>query len=160
MTVNAFPVDRVHAPAAVVWGVPDAPSGYGGFWEMTVERVEPAGPAAVGQRFFAWTLCRRLRADVEILEVDAVQHAIRFHTTLPFGLVGANRILCSPIDADNCTLRYGCDFSFPPGWRRRLLNRFGGRVHASVADSLPHLKRAAELRARQAETGDANDGRA
>ena len=69
--------------------------------------AEPDGPAAVGQRLFAWTLCRRLRIDGEILEVDAVRHAIRFHTAFPFGLVGDNRIACSPIDAGSCMLRYG-----------------------------------------------------
>ena len=39
-----------------------------------------------------------------------------------------------------------------------MLNRMPGRVHNSVADSLQRLKRAAELRARQAEIGKASDG--
>jgi hypothetical protein len=42
-----------------------------------------------------------------ILEVDPVRHAIRFHTALPFALIGDNRIACSPIDAGSCMLRYG-----------------------------------------------------
>ena len=92
MAVNVCSADRVQAPVEVVWDLLMHPAGYGGFWEMTVERVEPEGPAAVGQGFFAWTLCRRLRIDGEILEVDAVRHTIRFHTTLPFGLVADNRI--------------------------------------------------------------------
>jgi hypothetical protein len=41
-----------------------------------------------------------------------------------------------------------------------LLNRLPGRVHDSVADSLQRLKRAAEVRARQAEIGKADDGAA
>jgi hypothetical protein len=36
----------------------------------------------------------------------------------------------------------------------------GARFHASVADSLQRLKRAAEERARQAETENADDGAA
>ena len=107
MAVNVCPADRVEAPVEVVWELLMNPAGYGGFWEMTVERVEPEGLAAAGQRFFAWTLCRRLRVDGQILEVDAVRHTIRFHTTLPFGLVADNRIECSPIDAGSCMLRYG-----------------------------------------------------
>jgi hypothetical protein len=107
MAVNVCPADRVEAPVEVVWELLMHPAEYGGFWDMTVERVEPEGPAAVGQRFFAWTLCRRLRIDGEILEVDPMQHSIRFLTTLPFGLVGDNRIACSPIDAGSCMLRYG-----------------------------------------------------
>ena len=108
LAVNVCPADRVQAPVEVVWELLLMhPAGYGGFWDMKVERVEPEGPAAVGQRFFAWTLCRRLRIYGEILEVDAARHAIRFHTTLPFGLAGDNRISCSPIDAGSCMLRYG-----------------------------------------------------
>jgi hypothetical protein len=38
-----------------------------------------------------------------------------------------------------------------------LLTRLGGRAHDSVADSLQRLKRAAEVRARQAENGKADD---
>ena len=41
-----------------------------------------------------------------------------------------------------------------------MLNRVPGRVHASVMDSLQRLKRAAEVRARQAEIGKADDGAA
>src|SRR5580693_6995516 len=85
MAVNVCPADRVEAPVEVVWDLLMDPAGYGGFWEMTVERVEPEGPAAVGQRFFAFLLCRRLRIDGEILEVDALRRAIRFHSTMPFG---------------------------------------------------------------------------
>ena len=107
MAVSVCPADRVQASVDVVWELLMHPAEYGGFWDMTIERVEPEGPAAVGQRFFAWTLCRRLRVDGEILEVDPVQHAIRFRTTLPFGLVGDNRIACSPIDAGSCMVRYG-----------------------------------------------------
>jgi hypothetical protein len=106
MTVNVCPADRVQAPVEIVWELLMHPAGYGGFWQMTVDRVEPEGPAAVGQRFFA-TLCPGMRLDGEVLEVDAVRHAIRFHTTMPFGLIGDNRITCSPIDGSSCMLRYG-----------------------------------------------------
>ena len=41
-----------------------------------------------------------------------------------------------------------------------MLNRLGGRAHDSVADSLQRLKRAAEVQARQAEIGKADDGAA
>ena len=106
MAVNVCPSDRVQAPVEIVWDLLMHPAGYGGFWQVTVDRVEPEWPAAVGQRFFASMLCRRLRIDGEILEVDAARHSIRFHTTMPFGLIGDNRIACSPIDASSCMLRY------------------------------------------------------
>jgi hypothetical protein len=107
MSVNVCPADRVQAPVEIVWDLLMHPTEYGQFWDMTVERVEPEGPASVGQRIFASLLCRRLRIDGEVLEVDPVRHAIRFRMTLPFGLVGDNRISCSPIDAGSCMLRYG-----------------------------------------------------
>ena len=106
MAVNVCPADRVQAPVEVVWELLMHPAGYGGFWAMTVERVVPKGPASVGQQIFASLLCRRFRIYGEILEVDEVRHAIRFQSTLPFGLVGDNRIACSPIDAGSCMLRY------------------------------------------------------
>ena len=85
------------------------PAGYGRFLDLTVERVEPDGPAAAGQKFAGWTraLCRRWRIDGEVLEVDAERHHVRFRTSLPLGLVGDNRIVCTPIDDRSCTLRFG-----------------------------------------------------
>jgi hypothetical protein len=107
MAVSVCPADRVQAPVEVVWELLMHPAGYGDFWEMTVERVEPEGPATVGQRFFASLLWRRLRIEGVILEVDAVRHAIRFRSTMPGGMVGDNRIACTPIDAGSCLLSYG-----------------------------------------------------
>ena len=48
MAVSVCPADRVEAPVAVVWGLLMDPAGYGGFLDLTVERVEPAGPAVAG----------------------------------------------------------------------------------------------------------------
>ena len=49
----------------------------------------------------------RWRIDGEVLEVDTKRHQIRFLTSLPFGIVGDNRILCTPLDDRSCTLRFG-----------------------------------------------------
>jgi hypothetical protein len=109
MAVNVCPAEQVQAPAEVVWGLLMHPNGYGRFWDLTIERVEPDGPAAVGQKFVGWTkeLCRRWHVDGEVLEVDAEGRQIRFRTALPLGLVGDNRISCLPIDAATCILRFG-----------------------------------------------------
>ena len=110
MAVSVCPADQVHAPVEIVWELLVRPEGYGRFWDLTVERVEPAGPAVVGQKFFGWTrraLGWRWRIDGEILEVDAERHAIRFHTSLPLGIIADNRIVCTPIDGRSCTLRFG-----------------------------------------------------
>ena len=109
MAVNVCPADRVQAPVELVWELLMHPAGYGRFLDLTVERVEPAGPAVARQRFAGWTraLCRRWRVDAEVVEVDAERHQIRFRTALPLGIVGDNRIACTPIDAGSCTLRFG-----------------------------------------------------
>jgi uncharacterized protein YndB with AHSA1/START domain len=109
MTLNVCPADTVDAPLERVWELLMHPAGYGRFWDLTVERVEPEGPAAVGQRFAGWSraLCRRWRVEAEILEVDPKDHHILFRMTLPLGLVSLNRIACVPIDEHHCTVRYG-----------------------------------------------------
>jgi hypothetical protein len=107
MGVNVCPTDRVQAPAEVVWELLMNPAGYGGFWQMKIDRVEPEGPAAVGQRVSAWLLRPWLRIEGEIMEVDAARHAIRFHMRMPFGMVGDERISCTPIDVGSCMLSYG-----------------------------------------------------
>lgn len=107
MVVSVCPADRVHAPVEVVWELLMWPAGYGRVWELTVERVEPAGFAAAGQKFAGWILFRRLRIEGEVLEVDAQRHEIRLRTSFPLGIVGDNRIACTPIDAGSCMLRYG-----------------------------------------------------
>src|ERR1700681_2948039 len=55
MAVNVCPADRVQASVELVWELLMQPAGYGRFWDLTVERVEPEGPAAAGQKFAGWT---------------------------------------------------------------------------------------------------------
>jgi uncharacterized protein YndB with AHSA1/START domain len=109
MTLSVCPADRVEAPVELVWQLLMHPAGYGGFWDLTVDRVEPEGPAAAGQRFVGWTraLCRRWRIDGEVLEVDAERRQIRFRTAFPLGIVGDNRIACTSIDGGSCMIRFG-----------------------------------------------------
>jgi hypothetical protein len=109
MALNVCPGDTVHAPIERVWELLMQPAEYGRFWDLMVERVEPEGPAAVGQRLVGWSraLCRRWRVALDIQEVDAERHHILFRTALPFGVVGSNRIACTPIDGRSCMVRYG-----------------------------------------------------
>jgi hypothetical protein len=109
MTLNVCPADTVRAPVERVWELLIQPAGYGRFWDMTIERVEPAGPARLGQKFVGRTtaLCRRWRLDGEIQEVDAQRHQILFRLALPLGLISSNRIMCARIDDQSCTVRYG-----------------------------------------------------
>src|SRR5262249_53955555 len=109
MTLNVCPADIVHAPVERVWELLMQPAGYGRFWDFTVERVEPASPAVVGQKLVGWSraFARRWPIEGEIQEVDAQRHQILFRMSLPFGVVGNNRIGCTPIDEQSCMLRFG-----------------------------------------------------
>jgi hypothetical protein len=109
MTLNVCPADTVQAPVDQVWDLLMEPTGYGRFWDLTVERVEPEGFARVGQKIIGWTkaLGKRWRIVGDIHEVDPVRHHILFRMSLPLGLVSDNRIMCAPIDARSCSLRYG-----------------------------------------------------
>jgi hypothetical protein len=108
--LNACPFDTVQAPVERVWELLMHPAGYGRFWDWKVERVEPEGPATVGQKIFGWTprvLLWRWRLDGVIQEVDTERHEILFRVSLPWGLRSSNLITCSRIDDRRCTLRYG-----------------------------------------------------
>lgn len=109
MSLNVCPADMVSAPVERVWELLMQPAGYGRFWDFTVERVEPAGRAVVGQTFIGWSraLGRRWRIDGEIQEVDAERHHILFRTSLPFGVVGYNRLMCLQLDEQHCLVRFG-----------------------------------------------------
>ena len=109
MSLNVCPADTVHASVDRVWELLMYPAGYGRFWDLTVERVEPEGLAVVGQTFVGWSraLGRRWRIDGEIQEVDAERHHILFRMSYPFGVVGNNRLMCIRTGEQSCMLRFG-----------------------------------------------------
>jgi hypothetical protein len=109
MAVNVCPADTVQAPARVVWELLMRPAEYGRFWDVSIERVEPEGPAAPGQRFLGSSraLGRRWRVEGEVREVDHSRRQILFRMILPLGLVSDNHVMCTPIDERSCMLRYG-----------------------------------------------------
>ena len=101
MTLNVCPADTVSAPVERVWALLTEPADYGRFFDLTVERVD--GPKIVGStRAFG----KRWQIEGEIEDVDAARHQIRFRMSLPFGVIGINRIGCQPIDAGRCLVRF------------------------------------------------------
>ena len=108
MTLNVCPADTVSAPVERVWGLLMRPADYGRFFDLNVERVEPAGLAKPGQRIAGWTreLGKRWNIEGEIEDVNTERHQLRFRMSLPFGVIGINRIGAQAIDATHCLLRF------------------------------------------------------
>ena len=71
-TYAACPTEIVEAPIEVVWKLLTNFSGWGGFYDVRVNRVEPPGPAVVGQRMFGESGPRglHLRVSFEFTRID------------------------------------------------------------------------------------------
>jgi hypothetical protein len=142
------PTDVVEAPAELVWGLlTDDPAGWGGFFDLRIARVEPPGRAQAGQRIIGESGPAFLHLAVlfAFTRVDADELRLGFEGLLPLGLRVREDLRITRIDLARCRVSYGCDFSFPCGWRGRLLKGLLARALVSgPADSLARLKRAAE----------------
>lgn len=109
MTLKVCPADTVQAPLERVWALLMDPAGYGSFWDLTLERVEPEGLAVVGQTLVGWSRAfgRRWHIEGQIEEVDPARHHIQFRMSLPFGVVSRNRLMCTPTGEQTCLVRFG-----------------------------------------------------
>ncbi|HTX50381.1 MAG TPA: SRPBCC family protein [Caulobacteraceae bacterium] len=141
------PTDVVEAPVDVVWGLLAEPAGWGDFFDLRVREVDPPGRAHPGQRLHAesgpWFL--HLKIGVEFTLIDPTQHRLGAKVVMPLGIVVTEDMRCTPIDADRCRVTYGCDFSFPAGWRGSIVQLALRReVRVGPAESLARLKAAAE----------------
>jgi hypothetical protein len=149
MRYASCPTAIIEVPVDRVWTLLTAPAGWGDVFDMRLIRVDPPGPAAVGQVIRGETGLEilHLRLAFRMLAVDEAQHCLRMSVDLPFGLVVDEEIRCTPLDRRRCRVAYRCNFDFPRGWRgaalRALLAR---RLDSGPADSLSRLKSAAEKR--------------
>jgi hypothetical protein len=148
MTDVSCPTDIVNAPLAVVWALLTDPAGWANFFDIRIIRIDPPGPAAVGQRIYAESGPRYLHLGVtlEYTDIDAARRAIGLNVQLPLRITVREDLTCSFVTETQCRVSYRCDFGFPLGWRgaiaRMILRR--GMV-SGPADSLSRLKHAAEV---------------
>ncbi len=156
MGLTVCPAAVVAAPVEVVWGNLVQ-------WErwpkwrndVQVERIEPEGPATVGQTiyFAGKVLGRTLHFSFKVEEVNPERYQLGLHGFLLLGLQGKAHISCTPIDATTCRVQYVETAIFPPGWWGWFLETFGAKtIAASSDDSLQRLKRASERQYQQAQT--------
>lgn len=109
MGLTVCPVAVVAAPVEVVWSNLVEWERYSEWADVQVERMEPEGPATVGQtiKFFGKALGRTWHFTFEIEEVDPERHQLGLHAFFPFGLQEIPHIACYPIDATTCRVQYG-----------------------------------------------------
>jgi hypothetical protein len=141
------PTDVVDAPVEVVWALLTDLAGWGDFFDLRVQQVDPPGLAHLGQRLCAESGPQflHLKVSAEFTHIDAARHRLGVRVALPLGVVVSEDLRITPIEANRCRVSYGCDFGFPRGLRgwavQALLQR---EVRVGPEDSLARLKAAAE----------------
>ena len=141
------PTAAVDAPIEVVWELLSHPEWWGGFYDIRILSVEPAGRAVVGQRIAAETgpSFLHLKVSVDFVRIDEERHNIQLRVGLPFGISVFEDLECCRIGANECRVNYHCNFSFPDGWRGKALKLLMRReLKDGPEESLTRLKDAAE----------------
>ena len=147
MEYASCPSALVHAPVEIVWRLLTDPAGWGEFYDLRVTAVEPAGPAAEGQKLYGESGPRflHLALTFEYTKVDPARHQLNFDVKMPFGLLIREEMDCVALNDAQCRVNYHCNFNVPKGWRGRLLRALLGRkLDSGPLESISRLKRAAE----------------
>ena len=105
MGLTVCPVAVVAAPVEVVWGNLVQWERYSEWADVQVERIEPEGPATVGQTIYFTGMALHFIFKVE--EVNPERHQLGLHVFFPLGLQEKPHISCTPIDATTCRVEYG-----------------------------------------------------
>ncbi len=109
MGLTVCPTAIVTAPVEVVWGNLVQWDHYPEWADVQPERLEPEGPATVGQTvyFAGKAFGRTLHFIFKVEEFNPERHQIGLHAFFPFGLQEKPYITCTPIDATTCRVQYG-----------------------------------------------------
>jgi hypothetical protein len=148
MPYISCPTGLVNAPIDVVWNLLTDPAGWTAFFDIRVTRIDPPGPAVVGQRIWGESGPRILRLVVtfEYTEIDAARRTLGLNIQLPLGITVRENLSCSAVGDIQCRVNYHCDFRLPTGWRGAIARMILWReFEVGPADSLSRLTRAAEL---------------
>jgi hypothetical protein len=146
LTHASCPSTVVSAPIEIVWLLLTEPARWGDFFDVRITRLEPAGSAVIGQRFYGESGPRFLHIGLkfEYTEVNEEQHQLGLNVQLPFGITVREDLNCIPISSTRCR---DCNFGFANGWRGAITRATMRRnLDAGPVDSLSRLKRAAEQR--------------
>jgi hypothetical protein len=141
------PTDVVEAPLEVIWRLLTNPASWDSFYDLRVQRVDPPGPATVGQRIHAESgpTLLHLKVIIDFTRVDAANHRLSFDVRMPLGITVSEDMVCASLGPQRSRVHYNCAFSFPKGWRGAIVRALVSReITAGPADSLARLKAAAE----------------
>jgi hypothetical protein len=156
MGLTVRPAAVVAAPVEVVWGNLVQWERYSEWrGDAQVERIEPEGPASVGQTIYLTTkkaFGRTWHVIFKIEEVNPERYQLGLHAFFPLGLQVKQHVACYPIDATTCRVQYVETGIFPWwAWWGWFLETVGAKsIAAGVEDSLQRLKRASERQYQQA----------
>ena len=105
MGLTVCPAAVVAAPVEVVWANLVQWERYSDWADVRVARLEPAGPANVGQTITFTGMGLHFTFKVE--ELNPESHQLGLHVVFPLGLQEKPHIACTPIDAASCRVAYG-----------------------------------------------------
>ncbi len=109
MGLTICPAAVVAAPVEVVWANLVQWERYAEWADVQPERIEPEGPAAVGQTiyFAGKALGRTWRFTFKVEAINPERHQLGLHAFFPLGLQEKPHSACDPIDANTCRVQYG-----------------------------------------------------
>ena len=109
MGLTVCPAAVVAAPIEVVWENLVQWERYLAWADVQAERLEPEGPATVGQTitFGGKVFGRTLHFIFKVEEVNPERHQLGLHAFFPLGLQMKPHISCTPIEATTCRVQYG-----------------------------------------------------
>ena len=89
MGLSVCPSAVVAAPVGRVWDLLTSPEGFDTWADATLVAAEPHGAAQPGQQIHLVTgaLGLKFAVTIDVLDVDAQSHRLRFLVHLPFGVV-------------------------------------------------------------------------
>src|SRR6185312_12929717 len=100
MGLTVCPAAVVAAPVELVWENLVRWERYAEWASVQVERLEPEGPAAVGQTVYftgkAFGRTARFHFKVEQLDPERLQFGV--HAFFPFGIQEKTHVTCAPLD--------------------------------------------------------------
>ncbi len=109
MGLTVCPAAVVAAPVELVWENLVLWERYADWADVQAERLDPEGPAAVGQTVYftgkAFGRTARFHFKVEAPEPEKRQ--IGLHACLPFRTQEKSHVTCAPTDATTCRVQYG-----------------------------------------------------